>query len=320
MIGHSHRETESESEWQSDIAVVYFNRYPALLEANHRLAFLWQQPIICFKLASHPRTKKWDTLTRLDAILRSKDSSMKRNCVLLRVGVDAGAGRIQGPLFKDGTFEFICIPDKKGVSVHTYGSMIGRYGRPFVDYFPSSSRVRMAAKHIHVDPEFDTFTYGDPTPPKKSLRGLKPGDILAFYCGLQDWDEERGWSCDTRPALYLAGYFEVALAGMATEFDDDTLRSQFGSNFHVRYPSVFTRQRDDLVLVKGDLGSRLFNRAHKISTDGLDRSGNRLKVLSPEMQEIFGGFGGHISIQRSPPRWVAGAYVDRAIGYIRGLE
>ena len=30
----------------------------------------------------------------------------------LRVGVDAGCGGIQGPLFEDGSFEFICIPKK----------------------------------------------------------------------------------------------------------------------------------------------------------------------------------------------------------------
>ena len=38
-----------------------------------------------------------------------------RKVVLLRVGVDAGCGGIQGPLFKDRTFEFICIPDGRRV-------------------------------------------------------------------------------------------------------------------------------------------------------------------------------------------------------------
>src|SRR5439155_14904008 len=109
---------------------------------------------------------------------------METNCVLLRVGVDAGCGGIQGPLFNDGSFEFICIPDKKRVSIHTYGAMIGRNGKPFAEYFPGASRKRIAGQHIHLDPEFETFTYGDPTSPKRSLRHLKPGDLLAFYCGL----------------------------------------------------------------------------------------------------------------------------------------
>src|SRR5438552_6797798 len=97
---------------------------------------------------------------------------MAKQIVLLRVGVDAGCGGIQGPLFEDGTFEFICIPDRKRVSVHTYGNSVGRHGAPLVGYFPDSRKQLMAEQHVHVDPEFETFTYGDPTAPKRSLRNL----------------------------------------------------------------------------------------------------------------------------------------------------
>jgi hypothetical protein len=233
-----------------------------------------------------------------------------RNCVLLRVGIDSGCGGIQGPLFSDGSFDFVCIPDNKGVSVHTYGNLVGKKGMAHASYFPESRRSLMEKQHVHVDPEWETFTYGDPTLPKRSLRSLKPGDFLVFYCGLQEWDAESGWNRDHRPALYLAGYFEVALAGMAGDFDDRVLAAEFGNNFHVRYPCVFERQRDDLVLVKGGPGSRLFQTAYQISVDGQDRAGNPLKVLSPAMQQVFGTFGGRISIQRSPPRWVDRAYAS----------
>jgi hypothetical protein len=178
----------------------------------------------------------------------------------------------------------------------------------------------MAGQHVHVDPEWETFTYGDPTPPKRSLRTLKPGDFLVFYCGLQEWHAEAGWNRDHRPSLYLAGYFEVALAGMAGDFDKNVLNSEFGQNFHVRYPAVFKQQKDALVLVKGGPGSRLFRRAHQLSREGRDRAGKPLKVLSPEMQKVFGDFRGHVSIQRSPPRWVDPGFVDRAIGFLQGLE
>lgn len=47
---------------------------------------------------------------------------------------------------------------------------------------------------------------------------------------------------------------------------------------------------------------------------------NPLKVLSPKMQKVFGDFGGQNSIQRSPPRWVEPGFVDKAIGYLKGLE
>jgi hypothetical protein len=245
---------------------------------------------------------------------------MGRQVVLLRVGIDSGCGGIQGPLFEDGTFEFICIPDNKRVSVHTYGNMVGRDGRSHAGYFPESRREVMAAQTIHVDPEWETFTYGDPTTPKRSLRHLQPGDFLVFYCGLQAWNLKEGWNADRRPALYLAGYFEVALAGMAGDFKQKVLATEFGKNFHVRYVSVFERQKDNLVLVKGGPGSRLLNKARQISVEGRDRTGKPLKVLSPAMQKVFGTFGGHVSIQRSPPRWVEAGFVDRAIEYLTELE
>jgi hypothetical protein len=244
---------------------------------------------------------------------------VKKQVVLLRVGVDAGCGGIQGPLFQDGTFEFICIPDRKRVSVHTYGTMIDRGGEPLVRYFPCTQREALARQHVHVDPEFETFTYGDPTIPKRSLRNLRPGDLLVFYCGLQRWDAARGWDRDHRPALYLAGFFEVALAGMAGDFDKTVLESQFWKNFHVRYPSVFEQQKSDLVLVKGGPGSRLLRKALQISIEGQDRGGKPLKVLSPDMQKVFGTFGGRISIQRSPPRWVEPQFVDKSIQFVKEL-
>jgi Nucleotide modification associated domain 3 len=246
--------------------------------------------------------------------------SMSKQVVLLRVGIDAGCGGIQGPLFKDGSFDFVCIPDNKGVSVHTYGNMMGRSGTAHVSYFTESRRKLMVKQTVHVDPEWETFAYGDPTPPKRSLRHLKPGDFLVFYCGLQEWDAEGGWNGERRPALYLAGYFEVALAGMAGDFDKKVLKTEFVRNFHVRYPAVFKQQKDDLVLVKGGPGSRMLQKAHQISTEGKDRAGKPLKVLSPRMQKVFGDFGGHVSIQRSPPRWADPGFVDRAVRYVTELE
>lgn len=93
-----------------------------------------------------------------------------------------------------------------------------------------------------------------------------------------------------------------------------------GTNFHVRYPSIFKRQMDSLVLVKGAHGSRLFRKAHRISSEGKDRTGKPLKVLSPKMQKVFGNFGGHISIQRIPPRWVEPRFVNKSIEFVTGLQ
>lgn len=235
------------------------------------------------------------------------------NIVLLRIGIDTGSGGIHGPLFQDSAFEYIPIPDGHQIDERTYGTLEGRHGRNLIDYFPVARREKMFDQSIHVDPEFESFTYGDPTSPKAGLRKLKPGDLLVFYCGLQGWDH------DSAPALYLMGYFEVEWAGRATDLAKSELKELFSHNAHVRHRRVFERQRSDLVLVKGNANSQLLDKAVRISSDGTNRAGQRLKVLSPEMQKVFGNFGGKISIQRSPPRRVEPAFVAKAADFVRSL-
>jgi hypothetical protein len=233
--------------------------------------------------------------------------------VLLRVGIDSGSGKLQGPLFADGSFEFVPIPDKFSEGVHTYGNTLGRKGAPLVTYFPRHRHGAMQDQCMHLDPEFETFTYGDPTSPKASLRTLQPGDMLVFYAGLEGWDHK------SEPALYLVGYFVVSWAGLATELPEDEIRRRCGRNFHVRYEAVFRSQRDRLVLVQGGPGSRLLEKAHCISTMSTDKAGQPLKVLSQEARAVFGDFGGKVSIQRSPPRWVDAQNVPAAKAFIESL-
>jgi len=235
------------------------------------------------------------------------------NVVLSRIGIDTGCGGIHGPLFADGTFEYIPIPDGHAVDERTYGNTLGRHGRKLIDYFPAGMRDRMADQPMHVDPEFQTFTYGDPTGPKAGLRHLKPGDLLVFYCGL------RGWGLTAEPALYLMGFFEIERAGRATDFTKAELNRLFSCNFHVRHRRVLQRQRKSLVLVKGTANSRLLESPVRISVDSTDRAGNSLKVLAPDMRRIFGDFGGHVSIQRSPPRWVAPAFTAKAADFVTSI-
>jgi hypothetical protein len=233
---------------------------------------------------------------------------------MLRIGVDSGSGGIQGPLFHDGSFDYIPIPDGLGIDERTYGSTTSLKQRKLVEYFPESRRGAMADRSIHFDPEFATFTYGDPTPPKAGLRRLETGDMLIFYCGLE------GWDFSSEPALYLMGYFEVMAAGRPDDIGAQDLTRLFEKNFHVRHQRVFERQKAELVLIKGSEKSRLLNKAVCISVMGRNRAGQPLKILSPEMQKIFGTFEGRLSFQRSPTRWVDPAYVRRAAEFMRSLK
>jgi len=67
------------------------------------------------------------------------ERGLNMEVVLLRVGIDSGAGEMQGPLFSDGSFELVPIPDrfhKLGENIATYGNTTCRSGRLLVDYFP----------------------------------------------------------------------------------------------------------------------------------------------------------------------------------------
>ena len=233
---------------------------------------------------------------------------------LLRVGIDSGCGGMQGPLFRDGSFEFIPIPDDRMLDSRTYGNTLGRSDRPFAKFFPGRRRQRMANQPIHVDPEFETFTYGDPTPPKKGLRHLTEGDLLIFYAGLEGFDFE------SPPALYVICYFEVQVAGLATSFSPMQISQDFAQNFHVQHRALFEQQKEQLVLVKGGRGSRLLNKARLLGETGTANDKPPLKKITASMRRIFGEFGGRHSFQRSPTRWVESDFVERAAGFVRSLS
>jgi hypothetical protein len=233
--------------------------------------------------------------------------------VLLRVGVDSGSGGIQGPLFEDGSFELVPIPDTAGVGLRTYGNTSGIKGVAYSEYFPTARQSSVEGQAMHVDPEFVSFTYGDPTSPKAGLRRLEKGDLLVFYAGLAGWDHERP------PALYIVGYFVVEWAGFAKDVSEDEARRRCGSNFHVMHDDLFRKQRDRLVLVQGGPGSRLLKKAICISTMSKNSAGQPIKVLSEEARRIFGDFNGRVSIQRSPPRWVQSSHILTAKSYLEAL-
>jgi hypothetical protein len=72
---------------------------------------------------------------------------------MLRIGIDSGSGGIHGPLFRDGSFDYIPIPDGFGIDERTYGNTTGLKQRKLVEYFPEPRRVAMANRSIHFDPE-----------------------------------------------------------------------------------------------------------------------------------------------------------------------
>src|SRR5438445_759398 len=92
--------------------------------------------------------------------------------VLLGVGIDAGCVVCPVLCSNMARLSSLPIPDPLGIDKRTYG-VAGKTGHWGV--LSPKLAESMATHAIHLDPEFDTFTYGDPTPPKRGLVRSWPG-------------------------------------------------------------------------------------------------------------------------------------------------
>ncbi|MDX2190370.1 MAG: hypothetical protein SFY32_10950 [Bacteroidota bacterium] len=233
---------------------------------------------------------------------------------LLRVGIDKICGGIHSPLFKDGTFEFVPIPeyyyrhhsfDPKNLK--TYESETGRKGKPFIEYFKKEGKDKEQHRNcpVHMDPEFKSFTYGDGNHTKNGLVKLSKGDFLVFYASLE------GYDFNMEPGMYVIGYFEVEYSILVdSQAEYPSLIKDFSNNFHISNKEIFERdisnpKNKGLKLIKGTSNSKMLKYAYLISRQ-LPKQGKQssIHVISDDMMKIFGNFGGKIAIQKDPIRWI----------------
>jgi hypothetical protein len=213
--------------------------------------------------------------------------------ILLRVGIDKGCGGALAPIFADGSFEYIPIPeeDKLSRELKTFSNSRGRTGPSFSHYLPE----KIKDKKIHFDPEFQTPTYGDISSKRNYLLKLVKDDLLVFYAGLTPYQNEV-----YEEALYIIGYFTVKKVVDFNQLSEPELEESlklYSRNAHVK------RHQDlqDLVIVVGDPEkSRLLDQAVLISQRKPDKRGRPYHAVSEAMVKLLGVEG---SIQRSiPPR------------------
>ena len=138
--------------------------------------------------------------------------------VLAGIGADSTNLGALGPLYDDGRFEYVPIPEKtrETTETETLGTWQLRVGtgvaadlttrirpQPVRDGERSVSGTDLESWPLHHDPNLEALTYGEHRPGYVSkLRTLKPGDIVGFYAGLRRVDGERAHR-------YLIGYFTV---------------------------------------------------------------------------------------------------------------
>jgi len=256
-----------------------------------------------------------------------------KKVVFLRVGIDKGCGGILSPIFEDGTFELLWIPEgcNKNKGEHlsreinkTYSNYIGRHGKPLIEYFPEGRRKENYKNRImHMDPEFRTFTYGDPTPRKSTLTKLNKGDYLIFYAGFQPWNRSNEES-----GLYIVGYFVIDKSVNVNNINEyETIKKEFGENFHVKNKKIFlsnvqNSRNNGLKLVKGGKGSRLLRTAYKMSVkEKYGKINKPSDLLDPKLEKYFGNFNGKRSFVRNPLRWIKDEkQSEKAIKFIESLE
>jgi hypothetical protein len=208
--------------------------------------------------------------------------------------------KVYSSIFEDGTFLFIHKPeetrhriiDLKKINWKDFETYEQVYGRIIRKYLPQE----IWNWHPHIDPEFETFTYGDPTKPKKSLLKLVEDDLLVFYAGFQPYQ-----NTEYDEALYFVGYFTVKEC-----IDFNKLSNKENEEYHRLYLNNFHLKKklstDNLVMVSGEPNkSKLLPKAILISQTKKDSLGRDYHVVSNEMMKQLGIEG---KIQTSIPRLI----------------
>jgi len=141
--------------------------------------------------------------------------------VFAGVGADDSNVNAHGPLYADGRFEYVPIPEKvpETDEPETFGSWSLRYDdrraadlTNRLDTYPEDGDARVVRDEavadwpLHRDPNFEALTYGEHREGfgqyVSRLAVLEPGDVVAFYTSLVETDSER-------KHRYLVGYFTV---------------------------------------------------------------------------------------------------------------
>ncbi|ODS39199.1 hypothetical protein BEH94_03240 [Candidatus Altiarchaeales archaeon WOR_SM1_SCG] len=235
--------------------------------------------------------------------------------LLLRVGIDNGFGGCLAPIYKDGSFEYIPIHAiEPTTEKEVYATMEGIKNKKgiknkIVDFVPEKIKY----SHPHYDPEFTTFTYGDPTEPKRNqLAKLDTGDLLIFYAGLMHYvkpkDGKKWYKAKNRKLksrLFIIGYFEVEKVYDFNEIPMSEWKTIFKKVSENAHAKTYFRLEElkieysnkKLIIVKGRESdeSKLFTKAIPLG-DGSNK-------LCGGLERIF-GYPKTKSLTRAICRWI----------------
>lgn len=181
---------------------------------------------------------------------------------LANVGANT-SHRYSSPLFDDGSFELLPIPEtppEPGPNSVTFAELRS-WGDPSVSlkrFLPA----RLWGVAAHADPDFRQLTYGDNcerAPRAHALRQIQPGDLLMFIARLR---RATGPAEAQEAGFFLIGYLEVdqVVANVAGR-PAGRLPGRFEANAHVRKGRNDDRHWDGFWVFGGSKRSRRFRRA-----------------------------------------------------------
>lgn len=193
--------------------------------------------------------------------------------VAINVGANTNEPGFRGPIYADGRFEYVPIPEseptREDVSVPTYA-----------DLDLAIDVESVADTPVHLDPTFagvhgcTSYTYGDPHGVKaRPLLDLEAGDYVFFYATLSLVDDDPATWITPEWGAYVIGQFQLACDPVeAADGIPEGIRSRFERNAHLKRDSF-----DAQVLLKGDDdGSSLYDIAVPLSRPTAGTDANRL--------------------------------------------
>ncbi|MEF8784422.1 MAG: hypothetical protein V5A45_00705 [Haloarculaceae archaeon] len=194
----------------------------------------------------------------------------------INVGANTNEPGFRGPVWPDGSFEYIPIPETEpAVDPPTYGDL--------ADHLTTTIPDALSDQPVHLDPEFpeypccERYTYGDDHGIKAGpLSELTAGDYVIFYATLSV-RESAEW-LPPEWGAFCIGQFRLAqdpLTGEEYAALDADGRAPFANNAHVRREthamsrngdSRHDETTDARVLLTGDPSeSALYDRAVPLS-------------------------------------------------------
>jgi hypothetical protein len=156
----------------------------------------------------------------------------------VNIGVNTATEPIRrsGPIYPNGTFDYVPIPGDSGITYDEIG---------LASAFRRMGIEDRLGNGVHHDPEFIGFTYGthpEEWPNVANLKQIERGDLLVFFGSLESTSHELlgesfpKWITDSR-GMYLMGLFEVngILTRDGERFEKTQGTKAYSSNAHFEY-------------------------------------------------------------------------------------